>query len=379
MGKVLRGLVVVILILSAVSLFFANALFNKRELLTTRNDAFQDQFIKLARTLEAADASGGEVAPVRKDVSEVSERELANPEIVNVLDGYPIWLEQQNLPTLDFGSTEKRVQLRSVFALGPDGKPELDPVDQKRRTKGPGTMQELLELAFDRAKAQQATLNKTRYELAKKREEFTAAIDDNNKLKVNARVALVELKGEKIKVTDLETEKTALTGQVNKLNAEKRELTAELADAKSETERLNEEKVTLTEDLTKARDTIEEFKKQIAGRGVTPVHGGSSLLPLDTPPSAGDKGKIISANDELKFAVIALSDDAMDELLGAERQNALPQLEMNVRRTGRQSAAGEFVTRIKLRQAVRGKNLVVADILNDWQQTPVEKGDVVFF
>jgi len=100
---------------------------------------------------------------------------------------------------------------------------------------------------------------------------------------------------------------------------------------------------------------------------------------VTTAPSAGDKGKIIEANDELKFAIIELSDDAIAELLGPERQNALPQIEMNVRRTGRQSAAGEFVTRIKLRQAVRGKNFVVADILNDWQQAPVEKGDVVFF
>jgi len=95
--------------------------------------------------------------------------------------------------------------------------------------------------------------------------------------------------------------------------------------------------------------------------------------------SAGDKGKIIEANDELKFAIIEFGDDAMTEMVGSDRQNPLPQLEMNVRRIGRQSASGEFVTRIKLRQAVRGKNFVVADILSDWQQVTVEKGDVVFF
>ena len=42
-----------------------------------------------------------------------------------------------------------------------------------------------------------------------------------------------------------------------------------------------------------------------------------------------------------------------------------------------QRRTGPFVD--ALRQAVRGKNFVVADILNDWQQAPVEKGDVVFF
>jgi predicted nuclease with TOPRIM domain len=165
---------------------------------------------------------------------------------------------------------------------------------------------------------------------------------------------------------------------VTRLTAEKRELTAELADAKNTIETLNEDKVNLTDDLAKLREQNEELKKRLSGQGsrpgtVAPAQG------MATAPTAGDKGKIIEANDELKFAIIELSDDAIAELLGPERQNALPQLEMNVRRIGRQSAAGEFVTRIKLRQAVRGKNFVVADILNDWQQAPVEKGDVVFF
>ena len=138
--------------------------------------------------------------------------------------------------------------------------------------------------------------------------------------------------------------------------------------------------VGLQNDLAKLREQNEELKKRLSGQGsrpgaVAPAQG----MGMATAPTAGDKGKIIEANDELKFAIIELSDDAIAELLGPERQNALPQLEMNVRRTGRQSAAGEFVTRIKLRQAVRGKNFVVADILNDWQQAPVEKGDVVFF
>ena len=375
MGKVLRVLVVVILALSAVSLYFANELFQKRELLTKRNRAFEDKFVQLAKTLEAAPAADVDAPTVMKDTSEVSDRALDNPEKLNVMEGYSVSLEQTNLPTLDFGSTEKRSQLRSVFAVGQDGKYELDPLDNKPRDKGPGTMQELLEQAVERAKDQQAVLNKTRAALAKKREEFTSAIEDLNKLKADGRIAKVELKGEKEKVASLETQKNELSAQVTKLNAEKRELSAELADAKSESEQLKEEKVTIVEDLAKARELIDELKKNIG----TARDSGTVIASNIAAPSAGDKGKIIQANDELKFAIIELSDDAMDELLGADRQQNLPQLEMNVRRTGRQSAAGEFVTRIKLRQAVRGKNFVVADILNDWQQAPVEKGDVVFF
>jgi hypothetical protein len=45
----------------------------------------------------------------------------------------------------------------------------------------------------------------------------------------------------------------------------------------------------------------------------------------------------------------------------------------------RKNAQGDvYVGRIRLRQAVAGKNFVIADILGDWQQMPVEPGDVVF-
>ncbi|MDR2850037.1 MAG: hypothetical protein LBW77_05800 [Verrucomicrobiota bacterium] len=377
MSKVLRGLVVVILLLSGIALFFAVALFNKQELLSGRNRVYEDQVIKLAKTVEAADAADAEVPNVQKDVSDVTDRELANPEKTAVLEGYPIRLEQQQLPALDFGSDDKRLQLRSYYQLGPDGKYALDAVDNKPSTKGPGTQQALLDLLLDRAKAQSASLNKTRAELTKMRENFTASVSEINKLKGDGRVVKVELKGEKEKVATLTTEKSELETRVTKLNSEKRELSAELADAKGEAEKLREDKVSLEADLAKLNERYEILLAKIKTGTGPAVPQGPTVA--SSAPTAGDKGKIIEANDELKFAIIELSDDAISELLGNERQNALPQLEMNVRRSGRQSAAGEFVTRIKLRQAVRGKNFVVADILNDWQQTPVEKGDVVFF
>ena len=377
MGKTLRVLVFFILILSVVAFIFANLLFSKRELLSKRNRAFEEQFVKLAKTIEVADAADVAALDLQKDVSEVSDREIANPDKESVFESYPVKLEQQNLPTLDFGSTEKQLQLRNVYVLGPDGKYVMDPVDNKPSTKGPGSMQELLDQVLDRAKAQQATLNKTRAELQKMRENVTTSVEEINKLKGEGRVTKVELKGEREKVATLTTEKEELTGRVTKLTAEKKELSAELADAKNEVEKLNEDKVTLTEDLAKMREQNEELLKRIRGDG-GPRSGDGNGVAV-TALTAGVKGKVIEANDELKFVIIDFSDDAIAEMLGAERQNSLPQLEMNVRRTGRQSAAGEFVTRIKLRQAVRGKNYVVADILNDWQQVPVEKGDVVFF
>jgi DNA repair exonuclease SbcCD ATPase subunit len=363
MGKLLRVLVIIILVLSAVSLLFAYKLFGKQELLTKRSSILEEQVVKLAKTIEAADAADAAAPDVKKDVSEVADRVVDNPDKEAVLEGYPIKLEQQNLPTLDYGSTDKRLQLRSYFVIGADGKPVPDPLDQKPMTKGPGSMQELLDQAFDRAKAQQASLNKTRAELTKMREKATTFVEEINKLKADGRTTKVELKTTKEQVVTLTGEKEALEGRVTKLTAEKKEISAELADAKNEVEKLNELKVTITEELAKAQETIKEMKKKwTTGEGRPGQETGSTAV---SSLSAGDKGKIIEANDALKFVIIDFSNDAIAEMLGPERQNAMPQLEMNVRRTGRQSAAGEFVTRIKLRQIVRGKNLVVADILSD--------------
>ncbi len=378
MGKLLRVLVYVILVLSVVALVFANLLFGKREVLTKRNSVLEDQIVKLAKTIEVQDAADAAAPEVQKDTSEVSDREIANPEKESVLEGYAVKLEQQNLPTIDFGSNEKRKQLRNYYAVGPDGKPVNDTLDNKPATKGPGTMQELLDQLFDRAKAQLATLNKTRAALAKIREQITAAVTEINKLKTDGRATKKELKATHEQLTALQAEKETLEARVTKLTAEKKELAAETAEAKSEAEKLNESVVTLTDQLAKAKETNEELKKRMSGKASNAAADQGNGVST-TPVTAGVKGKVIEANDELKFVIIELSNDAMVELLGADRQGQLPQLEMNVRRTGRQSAAGEFVTRIKLRQAVRGKNLVVADILNDWQQATVEKGDVVFF
>ena len=379
MGKVLRILVIIILILSVVSLYFANLLFQKRELLTKRNSVLENTVVKLAKTIENEDAEEAASPTVEKDISEVTERELVNPEKQSMLEGYPINIEKQNLAYLDLDNNKMRKQLRSLYIVGPDGKYVNDDLTGKPAIKGSDTMQEILDNMLDRAKVQQANLNKTRHELTNMREKMTSSVEEVNSLKVEGRASKKVVKEKREQVATLEEEKGQLETRTVKLTHEKKELNAELADIQNEVETLNGDKLTLEEDLTTLREAYDDLKKRYAGIKNQPNTGENTGSAMAGAPSAGDKGKIIEANDELKFAILELSNDAIDELLGAERQNRLPQLEMNVRRPGRQSAAGEFVTRIKLRQVVRGQNLVVADILSDWQQTAVEKGDVVFF
>jgi serine/threonine protein kinase len=103
----------------------------------------------------------------------------------------------------------------------------------------------------------------------------------------------------------------------------------------------------------------------------TPVVPEGVLMP-------GDKGKIINVNNDFGFVMIEFSKAAVVELVGPKRDQPLPLLEMMVRRSGITDPAAAFVTRVKLRQILREKNLVIADILTDWQQKPVNVGDIVF-
>ena len=74
----------------------------------------------------------------------------------------------------------------------------------------------------------------------------------------------------------------------------------------------------------------------------------------------------------IKNAIKEESTSTIKELLGENRNNALPRLELGIRR------GEKYIGRLRLRQAVAGKNFVIADILGDWQQAPVEKRDAVF-
>lgn len=383
MGKLLRVLVVVILVLGGLALTLAILLFSRRELLIGRTWMLEEQVIKIAKTLEAQDPADQQQPNLPgRDVSTVTSRELDNPELSTFWDSYQHKLEQGNLPTLDIGTEEKRLQLRQYYRYetGPDGKPKkvLDPLSGKPYTKGPGTMSELLEEVFTRAAAQNALLNRTRGELKKVREELVETINELNAVKKQGRTDKKTIENLRADIARLEDEKRTLERKIDRLEEEKKELQGELAEAKNEIAKRDEE----IESLTKTVQTQDKRIKELIGIINRPVSGGTTTSVdnnLTAKLSPGDKGKIVAADNLLKFVVIELSDDFMAEMLGPNRDQALPQIEMMVRRPGMQTAAGDFVSRIRLKQVLRDQNLIVADTLIDWEQVPLEKGDVVFF
>ena len=163
---------------------------------------------------------------------------------------------------------------------------------------------------------------------------------------------------------------------MKKTKAQVDDLQAEIASLKDEVSNAKEETEAVKEDLAKAEKAKEQLiqllKKQAATQSVA-----ASGAPVTTLP-AGDKGKLVYVNNELMFAVVEFSDEAIQELLGNERQNPLPPLEMGVRRKGANGAKDAYVGHIRLRQVTQGKNYVLADIIRDWEQLKAEKGDVVF-
>ncbi len=373
MNKALHALVYLILAVSGVALFFEMNLFDKKALLADRNRQLEDYLVKISHTLEKADAAKPATLPeAKKDISPVEAKEVEVPETENLLEDYPVQLEEANLETLKWDDKE-RIQMRQLYKLDGEGKKIPDAANPGDFVKkGSGTAAELLDTLFDRAKAQQAKLNLTRAELAASRTKLEALAADFNKLKPPARADKILIEELKAKIAQLESDKANLEDQVKKLKGQIEDLNAEVTSLKDEVTQAKEETETVKEDLAKEKKLTDQLKKLLQQQRPVATASNGAVTAL----TAGNKGKLVEANNKYMFAVIEFDDEAMKELLGPERQNALPLLELGIRRKG---ANGDvYVGRLRLRQAVAGKNLVIADILGDWQQMPAEPGDVVF-
>lgn len=378
MNKALHALVYVILAVAAVALYFEINLFDKKELLKERNRQLEDYLINISKTIEKADAAKPGTPPeARKDVSPIEAKVVDTPETENLLEEYPAQLEEANLETLKWDDKE-RIQLRQLYKTDAEGNKIPDAANPGDFVKkGPGTAQELLDKLFERAKAQQATLNTTRAELAQSRTKLENLVNEYNKIKPDARQDKVTVEEQKGAISDLEQKKAAVEEQLTKTKAQIEDLNSEITSLKDEVSSAKDETEAVKEDLAKSQKLVEQLKALLQKQAATPQAAAAGTV-AGNALSAGNKGKLVEVNNKLMFAIVEFDDTAMDQLLGAERNGALPQLEMGLRRTGFKGNAGEFVGRIRLRQAVQGKNFVIADVLGDWQQAPAEKGDIVF-
>ena len=376
MNKVLHVLVYVFLALAAAALWFELQLNAKRSELTDRNRMQEDYLVKIARTIEKAEPDKSATFEVKRDSSPVEAKLVDAPDMENVLEEYPAPLEQANLETYNWDGQTERHQLRTVYVLDFDGKPVMDGNEPLKR--GKGTEDELLSQLFESAKTQQSRLNTTRAALADLRAKLEASVAEINKLKPEARQDKVTIEDQKAKMAQLEEDKTALGEQVKKLKSERDELNSEITSLKDEVATAKDEAEAQKEEVAKRDKTIENLKEllkhSIQTQGSASAGAGTAVATLP----AGDKGKIVQADNENMFAIVAFSNEAINELKGNNPSNPLPAMELGVKRPGFKGAAGEFVGRIRIRQEVRGKNYVICDILGAWEQDKLSKNDVVF-
>ena len=376
MNKVLHVLVYVFLVLAAAALYFELQLNAKRSELTDRNRLQEEYLIKIAKTIEKADPAKDAAFEIKKDNSPVEARIVDSPDIENVLEEYPATLEQANLETYNWDNQADRTQLRTVYVLDFDGKPVMDGNEFLKR--GKGTEDEILSKLFESAKTQQSRLNSTRSALADLRGKLEAAVAEINKLKPDARQDKLTIEEQKAKMAKLEEEKTAAENQVTKIKGQIGELNGEITSLKDEVATAKDETEAEKEKVAKANQMIENLRKMlqesVQTQGAASAVSGAAVGSMPT----GEKGKIVEADNNNMFAIVAFSEEAFKELKGEDLSKPLPALELGVKRPGFKGDAGEFVGRIRLRQEVKGKNYVICDILGAWEQSKLTANDIVF-
>ena len=376
MSKLLHVLVYVFLALAGTALFFELDLNKKRTELTDRNRMQEDYFIRIAKTVEKADPAKDASFEIKKDNSPVEARLVDSPDMENILEEYPAPLEQANLETYNWDNQADKTQLRTVYVLDFEGKPVMD--GNEFLKTGKGTEHELLDKLFESAKTQQSRLNSTRAALTDLRGKLESVVNELNKLKPIARQDKVTIVEKEERIAKLESEKADLENQIVKLKAQIDELNTEITSLKDEVATAKDETEAAKEEVAKSKKMIDQLKQMlkdsIQNQSSRTANGAASITSL---PS-GDKGKVVEADNENMFAIVAFSEDALKELKGDDPSRPLPALELGVKRPGFKGEAGEFIGRLRLRQEVKGKPYVICDILGAWEQDKVAPNDIIF-
>ncbi len=365
MGKLVRVLVILFLVLSAGALTLSTMLYMQKEVIKGRNIKLQKAVITLGQTIEAGlDKEKVSVGFTAKDISPVTSEDITTPELSDFWDDYDLYLETLDTGTLNLNN--KRRELMSYYKLDPMGKPIKPLVDY-----GEGTLQGVLDDLIKAATAQYNILNLTRQQLKEVRVELVDTIEELNRVKNSGRrdkATIVELNR---KVTQLQSEIGRLQDKVSLLEDEKRTLEDEIAEK-------NRENATLLEEIAQKNDEIADLKikieKELAKIDQRSPSGGPVIdSELIANINSGEKGKIIAVNKEWEFIVADLEPDFVTQLVNLTPEGTVPALEVMIK-----DANGKFVAKARLTQLKVAKNTAIFDVLSDWQTSPIQIGDFIF-
>lgn len=371
MDKFLRVLVIVFLVFSIAALVLGIMLFVKRELLKGRTQ-------KLEKTVKALDAvieaepGVVELKPEypAKDIDECTPEIPVEPERSEFWEKYKHDLEMQE-PQAMLDTSGRDMELMTYYKRDPVTRKIIrDPATGYKLTTGDGTMQAVLDSLLSKAEEQYNRLNETRQQLTDLREELVDTIKELNKRKGFLRERLKEIVELKAEIQRLEGEIRMLKEQIAELEEEKRQLEDKVTEQERQIALLEEEK----EELKRKNTVLEEENKKL--RESYAGLGRGEPVPLAQAIEPGVKGKVSVVNPQWKFVVLELSDKFLREILGDDLSGDVPMVDLYIKQSTKPE---KFVTKVRLMQLRKDKKLGVADVLTDWQQLPVRKGDIVFY
>jgi hypothetical protein len=382
MGKLLRGLVIVLFLASIGALVMAHILFSRREVLRGRVRTLERAILSLAPTIESNQAEAPAVRPnfPERDLSPATAQPEPSPRRGQFWTNYQIELEADEQQVLNF--TPRRRELMSYYRLDALGKPLLDPVTGVPFVDGAGTMQGLLDELIARAIDQSNLLSATRRQLRSVREELIDTINEFNQTKIDLRTekaTVVRVEGEREEQRRLKEETQR---QLNQANEQIRELDIRISELEQDKLVLMEEKDTLQARndemvalIARLRQEIEDLKKFYAGTADPTRDISAGVVWIDI--EVGEKGSVVSVDENHLFVVMQMDPAFMDALIKSSVAGRLPNVDLYVERDD--GPGRRFIAKVRLIQIKQDRNLAIGDVLPDWLQEEIRVGDRVYY
>jgi len=370
MTKLLKTLIVILFVLAFTAFAMGLMLFRKREVLIGRTLKLEEAIMTVAGTIEAE--TPGVIARPKypaRDLSEATASFVPQPEWSDFWEHYAGQLELSADSRMDLAS--RRMQLAQYYKIDPITlRPERDPLSGRKLTEGKGTMQELLDEVVDRSEAQRDRLELTRSQLRSTRTELVETITDLNSSKQELRLALqtiVDRDGTVARLTD------TVKARDNRI------------------EELGEEIASLNDTIDRQEFRIEQKDIEIAYLSNDVARLEAKVAALTIPTELGDdprriwptitpgvKGLVVDISRDWNFVVIELSEDFLRQYRAAmETSKSVPDPDFFVMR--RSNGDETYVSKVKLLRVNPAVNMGVANILPDWGQDEIRKGDQVRF
>jgi predicted nuclease with TOPRIM domain len=206
-----------------------------------------------------------------------------------------------------------------------------------------------------KAEVQYLRLNDTRVGLEQAR---TTLVTTSNTL-VATESSLAEtkdtLKKTETSLTAAKDDATQKADQIASLNQQKSALETDAEQKKAEMAKL-------VEKLSEKETSLEAAKRYVSKleRDISMMMNGSSET---NAPPPGLQGQILVVNTNWNFVVV----DVMEE------GRVLPRTDLTIQRDNK------LVGKVRISEVISDRRFAFGEILEDWQQLPVAKGDYVFY